>query len=74
MLADGVIEREPDATDRRRASLRLSRRGLAIYAELVPVAQAYERRLLERLTADELDALDRLMAKLTDRGRELAQD
>jgi DNA-binding MarR family transcriptional regulator len=72
MLADGVLEREPDSADRRRASLRLSRRGKAIYDELVPVARAYERRLLAALSADEQQALDRLMAKLTDRGRELA--
>lgn len=72
MLADGVLERQPDAADRRRASLRLSRHGKAIYEELVPVARAYERRLLEALSADEQQALDRLMAKLTDRGRELA--
>lgn len=72
MLADGVLERQPDTADRRRASLRLSRRGKSIYDELVPVARAYERRLLETLSAEEQQALDRLMAKLTDRGRELA--
>ena len=74
MLADGVVEREPDSTDRRRASLRLSASGLAIYAELVPVARAYERRLLEILTDEERQALDHLMTKLTRRGRELAAE
>lgn len=74
MMADGVVEREPDSADRRRASLRLTQRGLSIYGEIVPVAQAYERELLDALTPDEQAALDRLMSKLTDRSRSLAAD
>ena len=50
--------------DRRRSMLRLSRSGYAIYAQIVPLASAYEAELLESLSAREQQQLDKLLTKL----------
>lgn len=64
MLRRGLVERTVDARDRRRSALRLSKRGRSIHNEIVPLALAYERRLLETLTAEERTALDSLLKRL----------
>src|SRR5215472_18488899 len=45
LMKRGLIERATDKADRRRASLRLSTRGRAMYGRIVPIALAYEERL-----------------------------
>ncbi len=72
MLDRDLLTRETDSTDRRRASLRLSPAGMAIYAEIVPVARDYEQRLAGVLSETEKEALDSLLDKLTDRSHDLA--
>lgn len=72
MLDRDLLTRETDSTDRRRASLRLSPAGTAIYAEIVPVARDYERRLAGVLSETEKEALDSLLDKLTERSHDLA--
>jgi len=52
--------------DRRRSVLALSAKGQAVHDQIVPLAHAYERALLERLTKDERATLDRLLARLED--------
>lgn len=73
MLARELVERQTDSADRRRASLRLTAQGAAIYAEIVPIARAYEARLVALLSAEDRAVLDRLLDRLTERGRELAE-
>jgi DNA-binding MarR family transcriptional regulator len=67
LMQRGLIERATDRTDRRRASLRLSTRGRAMHARIVPIALDYEARLARALTESErrtFDALaDRLFAR-----------
>ncbi|MBV8978900.1 MAG: winged helix-turn-helix transcriptional regulator [Alphaproteobacteria bacterium] len=58
------VARVADASDRRIHRLSLSRRGRAIYDEIVPLALELEELLLEALTAKERQAFDRLMVKL----------
>jgi DNA-binding MarR family transcriptional regulator len=64
LLAAGRIARETHGDDRRRSQLRLSPAGQAIYAEVAPLALAYQRRLLDGLADDERAALDRLLTRL----------
>ena len=60
----GLVERSTDRADRRRSALRLSAAGRRIHGDIVPLARAIEARLLADLTAREIAALDRLVAKL----------
>jgi DNA-binding MarR family transcriptional regulator len=67
LVRHGLVERVPDAFDARRATLRLSLKGRAIYRRIVPLAAAGERALLAVLTASERRQLERLLAKLHER-------
>src|SRR5215510_9562597 len=60
LLKSGLIERATDRADRRRASLRLSARGRAMHARIVPLALAYEDRLYKVLSAEERRSFDAL--------------
>jgi DNA-binding MarR family transcriptional regulator len=64
LLKRGLIERATDRADRRRAPLRLSARGRAIHARVVPLALDYESRLCEALSAEEKRAFDALSDRL----------
>jgi DNA-binding MarR family transcriptional regulator len=65
------IERRFAPSDRRRSMLRLSARGEEVYAQVVPVALAYERELLAPLSASEREALDRALRVLLGRATEI---
>jgi len=71
LIDAGLVERAVSEADRRRSVLSLSKKGEAIYANIVPLARRAEGRLLETLNDAELDQLDRLLAKLQDRAAEL---
>ncbi len=64
LVKKGRIERRTHPEDRRYSILRHSAAGRAIYERIVPLARAYERKLLGILTAGERKSLDRLLAKL----------
>ncbi len=51
------LMRETEPTDRRVEHLALTRTGREAYAELVPIAQAFEAQLLDRLDQREREAL-----------------
>jgi DNA-binding MarR family transcriptional regulator len=51
------LARTPDAADRRVEHLALTKTGRGAYGELVPLAKAFERRLSERLTRADREAL-----------------
>ena len=65
------IERRFATQDRRRSMLRLSALGEAVYAEVVPVALAYERELLAPLSDADRDCLDRTLRLLLGRATEI---
>ncbi len=71
LLRSGRIDRRPDAADRRRSVLRLSKQGNDIYREIVPLARAVESKLVTALDTDERRALDDVMRKLQARARDL---
>ena len=66
----GLLSRRIDTADRRRSVLRLSARGTKTYHRIVPLAQRYERELLDGLSAKarrdlgrSLDELDRVTSR-----------
>ena len=65
------IERRFAPSDRRRSMLRLSARGEEVYAQVVPVALAYERELLAPLSESEREALGRALRVLLGRATEI---
>jgi len=64
LMQRGLVERATDRKDRRRASLKLSVRGRAMHARIVPIALAYEKRLYEALPDEERRRFDSLAERL----------
>ncbi|TIO66359.1 MAG: MarR family transcriptional regulator, partial [Mesorhizobium sp.] len=58
------LTRAPDENDRRVEHLTLTKAGLAAYREMVPLAKAFERELLARLSEEERAAIVRGVAAL----------
>ncbi len=63
------LERRYTSQDRRRSELRLSAQGQRVYQDIAPIAQAYERTLLEGLDQTQRLELDRLLQLLTERAK-----
>jgi len=64
LLAKRYVVRRFSSLDRRRSELDLSSRGHTVYAEVVPLARAYERSLAAALTPVQRKALDRALEAL----------
>jgi DNA-binding MarR family transcriptional regulator len=64
LMKRGLIERATDRDDRRRASLRLSARGRAMHARIVPIAIEYEARLYRALNPQERQVFNSLADRL----------
>jgi DNA-binding MarR family transcriptional regulator len=73
LMTRGLVERATDRADRRRASLRLSARGRAMHARIVPIALAYEARLSEALSPGERRSFDALTDRLLERAGRLRE-
>ncbi len=71
LLKQDRLERRYTSQDRRRSELRLSVQGQRVYEEIVPIARAYERTLLDGLDATQRLELDRLLQLLTQRADRL---
>jgi DNA-binding MarR family transcriptional regulator len=65
------IVRQTARADRRRSLLRLSTAGQKVYAQVVPVALAYERDLLAPLTQKDREVVDRAIRILLGRAAEI---
>ena len=72
LTQSGLLKRRTDKADRRRVLLEMSRAGLRVYREIVPLALAREADLLAALDNREVAQLDRLMEKLQVRADGLA--
>ncbi len=59
-----LVEREPNATDGRSHRVGLTTSGRALYAEIAPLALAYEARLLEAFTPFERQTVQSLLGRL----------
>jgi DNA-binding MarR family transcriptional regulator len=71
LLRAGRIVRRTARADRRRSLLRLSLAGRRVYAQVVPVALAYERDLLAPLTRKDREVVDRAVRILLGRATEI---
>ena len=67
LVRRGLIRRGVDRTDRRRASLGLTREGRKVYREIEKFSVRVEREITNRLSATELAGLRRLLDKLDHR-------
>jgi DNA-binding MarR family transcriptional regulator len=64
LIKNGRIDRQFADADRRRSILNLSEKGRQLHDEVAPLALQMEADLLEGLTEDEIDVLDRVIDKL----------
>ncbi|MBN9514622.1 MAG: MarR family transcriptional regulator [Alphaproteobacteria bacterium] len=64
LMKRDLIERATDLSDRRRASLRLSAKGRAMHAQIVPLALNYEAELYLALSPEERETLNGLCDRL----------
>ncbi|GAA4854390.1 MarR family winged helix-turn-helix transcriptional regulator [Luteimonas vadosa] len=60
----GLLEREIHGDDRRRSVLALSPQGRQVHDDIVPLALAFERRLLDGMDGEERALLFRLLDRL----------
>jgi len=73
LLARGRLERRMAPGDRRKSLLSLSGEGAKIYAEVVPLALRLEHALLEVLDQGDRHAFERIIDRLLEHARTLAQ-
>lgn len=69
MAAKGLVERVPDASDRRLALVRITAQGEQLAAELVRRARAHERRVLAPFGAERAAQLKAMLRELIDQHR-----
>ena len=70
---DGLITRAADPDDGRGHLLRLKPAGRALYAKIVPMAQARETYLLDSLSDDERQQFLRTLAVVQERAEQLTR-
>ena len=61
------IRRDSDPSDRRRSKLYLSDTGFEVYDQIIPVAHAYQDKLMADLDSDEMRTLKILLAAVSRR-------
>jgi DNA-binding MarR family transcriptional regulator len=66
-----LAQREPNPKDARSHLVSLTGDGVALHAEVAPIALATERRLIEGLTASEVAELERLLILVERKSEEL---
>ncbi len=67
--ATGLIEKSVNSDDRRLVELRLTRKGRRLFAEIAPLALAYEREALAALTPAQRSTFRAAIGKLLGRDR-----
>ena len=69
--ARGLTQRSVVSSDRRQVRLTLTRRGRLMFRQIAALALEWETELLGALEPSERKALDRILAKLTRRAKEM---
>jgi DNA-binding MarR family transcriptional regulator len=67
LVRAGRVRRVLASADRRRSVLSLTARGVQVYGRIIPLALAYERRLLAELSPAERSQFNALLARLQKR-------
>ncbi len=67
LLKQNLLSRRTDAHDRRRVVLALNKRGLSIYEQIVPRAQALEEEMLSTFTDKQRRQFLSLLGRLEDK-------
>lgn len=70
--ARGLVLRAENRQDRRESIVALTAAGERIYAQIVPLALAFEARWTAEIPAEEMAVFQRVLETLTERGRRLA--
>lgn len=71
LIDKGLVLRTLDKLDKRKSSLKLSRKGSSLYKKIVPIALERERQLLTVLNREERAQLDTILGKLEQRVQKL---
>lgn len=66
MLASDHLERHFSESDRRRSVIALSEKGREVYAQIVPLALAYEEAILDKMSDEMRACLRPLLRELDD--------
>lgn len=66
LLAVKSITRKTNPADKRKAILSLSKKGQAVYRQVVPVALAYEAAILDQLEPGEKRTLSKLLDRISE--------
>lgn len=66
LLKRHLVNRSEHHADARSHVLQLSAQGQRLYAEIAPLALAYEQALISGLSPEEVDGLKRLLSRLQD--------
>ena len=64
LMAKKILNRQTDPADARRSILKLSAKGYGVFDQIVPLALAYERRILASLEPAEQSQLLAILDKL----------
>jgi DNA-binding MarR family transcriptional regulator len=73
LVQNGYVDRGLGSVDRRRLVLNLSECGEELYEKIAPLALLLETELLEDLTPDEKEILERVIDKLSSKSRVFAR-
>lgn len=74
LVSKKLVSRRTDPADRRRISLRLTKKGDAVYNDIVPLSYATDRALLSALPEDEARILREVVRKLVARTNEFMSE
>lgn len=69
LLKRHLVNREFDPVDKRRSMLQLSETGQSVYDEIVPVAYAMEKELLDCFNTEESETFSELVDRLYEHTR-----
>lgn len=70
LVGKKLVSRRTDASDRRRVVLKLTKKGEAVYNDIVPLSYATDRALLSALPEEESRMIRRMVGKLVERSAE----
>lgn len=73
IVSRGWLDRRPDPADRRRHLLRVTAEGESVLAALEGPPRHARARLLDELDVDELEDLGRLVGRMLEAGRRIAE-